>query len=95
MVLPTSSVTMEGLKDGNVELCRLEFAKFRGSRAIAPSWVRSFFSWVPLGSKIFSRQHVRVQNFPHGYCVGPRYFFVGISWVQNFFSWVFRGSKIL
>ena len=59
--------------------------------AIVPSWVRKFFSWLYLGSNIFSR----------GYFLGLKFFLVGISWVpeffswvQNFFSWVFCGSKI-
>ena len=60
-------------------------------RVIVPSGVQKFFSWLYLGSNIFSR----------GYFLGLNFFLVGISWVPEFFSWVqfffsweFRGSKI-
>ena len=45
-------------------------------RAIAPSCVQNFFSWVFRWSKIFSL----------GYFAGPKFFSRGyfISWVQNF-----------
>ena len=39
-------------------------------------------SWVFSGSKSFSG----------GYCVGPKFFVMGISWVETF-SWVFAGSE--
>ena len=61
-----------------------DFAKFRWSHAIVPSWVRKVFLWVLRGFRIFS----------HGYFVGLKFFLLGISWVQDFFTWVFRGSKI-
>ena len=56
-------------------------------RVIVPSGVQKFFSWLYLGSNIFSR----------GYFLGLNFFLVGISWVPEFFSWVqffFRGNFV-
>ena len=40
-----------------------ECAKFRGSRAIVPSWVRNFFSRILGGSETFSRVYFMGTKF--------------------------------
>ena len=61
------------------------------------SWIKTIFSWVNCGSKIFLVGISWVQNYfswvfcgfkcySRGYFAGPIFFFVGTSWVQISFS---------
>ena len=63
-------------------------------RAIVPSWVRKFFSWLYLGSNIFSRGYFLVLNFfswvfrvskifSCGYFVCPKFLWLSINFSKK------------